>query len=186
MNMSSKIKKIISFIAIPAILLAIVFVYFKYVKQDINNGNNVVVDMKENIYKNDKIGFEMKLPKSFNLFEERYNVRLFSEGGPIGDSVVFKKSDNKYLFLYHIEPYRADLLERFSQVHRGDQVPFDKIERIAFNAMVITHGLGNILIFKPENSIDYFEIQVGREIEDPKETLKQILESFKVLKNKRR
>ncbi|MBU1179414.1 hypothetical protein KJ885_00540 [Patescibacteria group bacterium] len=162
-----KFNKTIGILIILILTLSGIFIYF--------NKNT----KPSNSYKNDSLGFEIIMPKDYSVLSEDYNVRLFSEGGPIGDTVVFNSSDNKKIVLSHISSFRGELLEYFEEAHKGDQVLKNDIEKISNNAIIVSHSLGKILVFTPNDSSEYFEIRAGRQIEDNATILKYMLKSFK-------
>ncbi|MCF6276709.1 MAG: hypothetical protein L3J07_02550 [Candidatus Magasanikbacteria bacterium] len=175
--MNKKIKIIIAFIV--AVTAVGGFLYFNSLdnQQMDEVPNDVVVDNGE--YTNNKIGFTVNIPKNFEFKEERNDVKLYSEGGPVGDSIYFEKDDKRGVFIFHVDSYNAGVFEKFEDYHKGDPVLVEEKEDLAWNASVITHGLGTILIFTPENTNEYFEFNISREVENPKEFAKTMLESFK-------
>lgn len=170
--MQNKTKIIITTIFIFVITLALLA---------LNSGtlNNSVISNEE--YTNDTIGITMSIPEGYQVKEEKNNVRLFTEGGPIGDSIYFESEEDrqKGFFIFHVESSSTNAFESFENYHKGDPVLIERMENIAENAILITHESGKILVFTPENTDEYFEFHAGAEIENSDELLSTVYESLR-------
>lgn len=136
-----------------------------------NDDGKQVVDKTENelsggeidtsdwkTYRNDKYGFELKMPQKWEA-SEKYNIMLFSENGPIGDLVnLFSSEKNIYgspfgVRIYRIpNPEKKSLIDFFEYAHSGDRVPNPILEKVALGI----DDLEFTLLYTESMSKDFF------------------------------
>ena len=135
--------------------------------------------------RNEAIGFSVQLPEGYKFSDERNDVVLFYGGGPVGDDISFEHGTEvgKNITINHVDAYNDPVFEIFEEYHKSDQYLVEEVEELAWNAALVKHRDGVLLILKAENTNQYFEFIVYREGENTEDILMEMYKSFKMISN---
>ena len=144
------------------------------------------------VYRNEEYGFEVKYPKNW-VNKNSESVRLFSEGGPIGNRSGFRAVEKTiygnpfWVNIYYISNVKnIEELEYFDFVHSGDIVYYDDYDiiRIGPNQekfFKIKEKFGSYIAIKIKDE-NYFQISYqDPKIDSLRDKADQIVSTFKFI-----
>lgn len=196
--MNSKNTKFIILIFILILLVSNIATFYitkDYVLKN-NNGDIEKLEIEFYTYTNEELGFKINLPKGFELEEVEKNIRLISEGGPLGNRLVFvdnSREKGKYIIIRNTEKTDSYVLKTILEIHSGNPFTLQEASYVkkGYSDILIKLGIGSIMAFQPRdipelrgkgNEIPgYFEINASRDLENGEAILKEMFKSFEVI-----
>lgn len=171
---------------------------FNFVKKD----DAVLVELQKNIeeikkvgdnqqiYRNERYGFELEYPEDWEI-NIREAVILFASNGPIGDSFGFMSPEKTI----HNSPFwisvgvveniqYTDAIAYFDFVHRGDVCVYDGYETVKLGAnqnkfLKITEKSGSYIAYIKVKNGNYYEISFfNPKIDDLYQQAEEIVNTF--------